>query len=775
MDMIDEIINYINEKMVICDNANEGIVFLKKLSKFIEERSYRFSDSDALILIKNSMVLSGVLELIFDPSNDKKTISSLNSLALNNDIVGDILMAYAELNGINLEDFLLGKGISKSILSDAEFKELFERLYRGDMDARYILFERNIGLVKFQAHKFAKKSGSYEDFYQQGCEGLLKAIDNYDLSKNTRFSTYAVIWIRSCMYDYLNEQESDVYIPDRGILLLRKLYAIKDRLYAELNRQPSIRELADEMNLDESKIEELLKINTKAARLDAPLKDDADSDTLEAVIPDDSYIEDAIMDSIYSDESLEIIKRVLTDREFNILMLRFGIYGGREHTLDEVGQIMGGLTRERIRQIEDKVLKKLRSPKVKKMLSVSSYSIKSEGFKIDDEPVYDTAKHNSNNILGHFPGISKERILNAILHLPFEQALIIYKKYGFELNEYNSIGKQESKTLHGAIINNLKKILSGQKIAYRRQNIFASFSRWPKSAVIRAVEMLSDDDREYLFSKYGKDLNEEYQTAYAESFYLEGEIKKNIYLNLCLLKDKNNNSTFTRHINTIFMLFPLYSESEIRAAIEKLPLSWKNIINKRYGVNLDEYNEISISELSMLLLDIKDEIMKILPKKNLFELLDLPEDVVMEKVKELSDNEREDLYKRFGYDLSSRELPKLDNKFTEHVDVDIILKLKNTLSNQLRILQIGRAIADRMLAIGLSDFSREELIILAVKLKIGQRIVYSDEDAAKILGISCDEMNYVTNNIMLKYSDKLDDIMKISIENEASSSAKLVI
>lgn len=253
------------------------------------------------------------------------------------------------------------------LLSNEEEKELAIAVENGDLEAKQRLAEANLRLVVSIAKRYVGRGMQFLDLIQEGNMGLMKAVDKFDYSKGFKFSTYATWWIRQAITRAIADQARTIRIPVHMVETINKLVREQRNLLQELGQYPTPEQIAERMDMTPDKVREILKIAQEPVSLETPIGEEDDSHL-------GDFIEDEVIENpvdyttrVVLREQLDEVLDTLTDREENVLRLRFGLDDGKMRTLEDVGKVFN-VTRERIRQIEAKALRKLRHPSRSKQL-----------------------------------------------------------------------------------------------------------------------------------------------------------------------------------------------------------------------------------------------------------------------------------------------------------------------------------------------------------------------------------------------------------------------
>ena len=350
----------IMNELVELGKKKENVLELSEIEKVFADQGMELDD-DKTEKIFEYLENKGIVAMVPESDTEDDIILDVEDEPTEEELE-NIEMAVPD--GVSIEDpvRMYLKEIGKvPLLTAEEEKELAMKMEAGDMEAKKRLAEANLRLVVSIAKRYVGRGMLFLDLIQEGNLGLIKAVEKFDYRKGYKFSTYATWWIRQAITRAIADQARTIRIPVHMVETINKLIRVQRQLLQELGREPYPEEIAEKMGLPVERVREIQKISQEPVSLETPIGEEEDSHLGDFIQDDNVPVPaEAAAFTLLKEQLVEVLG-TLTEREQKVLCLRFGLEDGRAHTLEEVGKEFD-VTRERIRQIEAKALRKLRHP-----------------------------------------------------------------------------------------------------------------------------------------------------------------------------------------------------------------------------------------------------------------------------------------------------------------------------------------------------------------------------------------------------------------------------
>ena len=735
--------SYINQEFSKDIDYNSAINSFDKLESFLELCECSLTLDIIERLVKENSLISKLLGTIFEV--DREDILNDSYEGTYNVLVVSFIQVFCKVHNIKIKeneirysdmgafanrsstDIYLREIQNYKLLTKEEELDMIRRYKSGEFEVRDEFLSRNLKLVVSIAKKYLGRGVALTDLIQEGNMGLMKALDEFDLSKECKFSTYATNWIKSYITRYIAGKSRNITLPNHFFYelgIFRKVYA---NLEKQLDRKPTINELAEKTGKTKDVVLRYFDYLNDTKSLNEKVGDEDDTEFSYFIPSSDESLETITMKKDLSSNLTELLNKChLKPRELEVLMLRYGLNGYDPLTLEEIGRKYN-LTRERVRQMESKALMKIRrSPYVRLFAEYTSDPDKS------------------------MENVKKMR--DAYIDNPRS-----FKK---------DIISEEEKNL-----------------TPRTKNIYTIFSNggYTKEELDNAIKELSEEEIDLLKSRYGEDLNEipttrnkhsEYTKKFTQDIFpkLRRIIKDNREKNIDDIAQKGRNRMKTS--KNIYDLFSAkgYSKEELDEAIKHIPESYVKTIKSRYGEDLMEVptTRLSKSENVRLYSVVFARIKKELEKNREKSALSTPkaENIVAETTNEnVEDN----------VNISHEE--KIDTTVEESVDApaeEVKSTHENTSNNSINeykmLLELLKTSTFNDM---LKVLTPKEAVIVCLRLGYVDDKYFSSESIANFLGVDTLEVTETTKKVLLLYRDNINSLIDKAVENTTKDSDKV--
>ena len=462
--------NYINTYLSLGLTINDSIQEIKKLDNFFEKYDY-IPDPDMLLKItKNNQKFSRMIQLIIGENTKQVEIDHLAKISDDNTLIL-VIEIYCMLNNIKFKESEMDSEIDlkedaaevtsslkmylkeisrRPLLSLEEEQELAKQISEGNEEAKNIFIESNLRLVVSVAKKYIGRGLSFLDLIQEGNIGLMTAVDKYDSSKRFKFSTYAVWWIRQSIQRAIEDKGRNIRIPSYMSREISKYKKAVSTLELKLNREPTVNEIASEMNISITEATKLNKLQIDTVSINKLVGDEEDNELEDFISSTEETLEEKVITSTMQEKVRELLEKELTSKEADVLILRFGLNDGKPLSLREIGERLN-ISPEGVRKNETRALMKLRkSDSIKTFVEYMDVPFEAleqlDNFRKLYKETGDTTKKflkkrkKSNvqrkikTIYDHFEDYSKEQIDTVLENLSEEEKELIVARYGENLN-----------------------------------------------------------------------------------------------------------------------------------------------------------------------------------------------------------------------------------------------------------------------------------------------------------------------------------------------------
>ena len=710
----ENIINYIKNEFLKELQSNIATAF-SNLNDYIDSLKFEFTIEHAITILnkenKFNNVIKNCIKVDFDFEEEHinlfieayKISNNLMEIDLNEDIDNEeALNKYHEVisveenidNSDNFSEDIVGAIIKESqkypLLSYEETEELIKKYKNGSEYAREKLIKHNQRLVISILKRYLGQGLSFEDLFQEGCIGLARAIDGFDITKGFKFSTYATGWIRQGITRAIADQGRNIRIPVHMYESIRKFRRIEHNLENVLGRTPSIKELAKEMNVTEEKILLLYKASKDSISYHTKVDDEEKSELLN-FIPSKENIESNIINQITNKDLYQVLKEAnLTERELSVIAQRFGLNGEEPKTLEEIG-MMYCVTRERIRQIEAKALKKLRHPvRARKLKAFTDLPQDTTDYEYEKKSNYVVSNKKITSLTEELNISVKElnNILKEVVQSEQDYLRLLYDD-DFKLKD-DIPPKTYSKTRINqiiAIIKNIVRTQNGEPINQKfRRKSFTEIMGMSTIELNNIIKRLPDNEQEIISYLYDENYKPKYDIQITTADYNKLAKTKSTIKRMILNQSVNKENIVANLPKAIGI-----SVEEFEVLLETLSEEEQSFIKSIYDENYKIKNIELVQNDKNKIYRIKNKISTIIENENLskkskkrkplYESFNITKEKLIELISKLTKEDRKFLYMIYDTNFKPRML-KITVNTAENTKLNLIKnKIRRVLSD----------------------------------------------------------------------------------------------